>query len=352
MSPSSDLVGNVPQLIQVLEHHPSILIFTRSDPQFAQERRIHNRAIDSHPWAIACPASEMEVATVVRILSKSVPAVPILIRVGGHDLGGRCLLDNGVVIDLRHLKHISFAEDRASVRVGGGALSGAVVKLLDSHGLTTPTGWCDTVGYVGWATGGGYGSMQGTHGFGVDQIVGGRMVLANGDIVDTEEDENLLWVLKGAGTGSFGVVSELRIKTFPIPKMLAGKLVFAMQDAQRVLTGVGNLCSAHHPDEFSGDFLIQRLPGNGCVLVCLFSRTQRVGRHNEKLQDGWAFLENIRRLGKVLINTVTESTSTIYSKRDAHIALLTFSSNAMRICSRYSEKRRSRHENFSSVEAG
>lgn len=309
MHPQSHSVPNAPQIIQALQENPSILIFTRSDEQFAQELIIRNHAIDSNPLAIVCPASEVEVATVVRVCSLSAPAVPISIRVGGHDMGGRCLIDNGVVIDLRRLQNISLSGDRASARIGGGVLSGAVVKFLDGHGLTTPTGWCDTVGYVGWATGGGYGSMQGTHGFGVDQIVGARIVLGNGVTVDTNEDEKLLWALRGAGTGGFGVVTELRVKAFPIPNMLAGKLVFAMQDAQKVLAGVGRLCEIHHLDEFSGEFLITRSPEAGCVLVCLFSWTQKVGRSTENLQDGRALLANICRLGIVLLNTVTESRS-------------------------------------------
>lgn len=328
----NSLEKNLPGLVPLLDLDASIPIFTRLDPNFAEQRAIYNLGIDVQPWAVVCPASEAEVLDVVRACSASKPVVPISIRVGGHDFGGRSLVSDGVVIDLRRLDNIALAGDRASVRVGGGALTGAVATFLDGHGLATPIGWCNMVGYVGWATGGGYGSMQGTHGFGVDQILGARVVTANGGIIDTDEDPELLWALRGAGTGVLGVIVELRVKTYPIPKMLAGTLTFSIEDAHKVLIEVGELCKRHHPDEFSGDFLATKAPGIGCVLICLFSWTQKLERDDGDLTEGKALLEKICSMASVLANTVTESGFILIIAIWA--ALLTLASDAVRIFSR------------------
>lgn len=57
--------------------------------------------------------------------------------------------------------------------------------------------------------GGGYGFNVVTYGFGVDQTLGARVVVARGNVINTNEDLELLWALRGAGAGTFGVVVEL-----------------------------------------------------------------------------------------------------------------------------------------------
>ncbi|KAK5989467.1 FAD-linked oxidoreductase aurO [Cladobotryum mycophilum] len=311
----SSVERHIPQLLQALDRYPSLPIFTPADAGFEERRPIQNIAIEEKPWAIVCPESEEEVVAVVRACSQSKPPVSLSIRVGGHDGGGRALISNGVVIDLRQLNSIALADDRASARVSGGILLGTLAKFLDDHDLMTPTGWSTTVGYVGWATGGGYGTMQGTHGFGVDQILGARLVKAGGEVVDTDQDPELLWALRGAGTGVLGVVVEVRIKTYPIPNMLGGTLMFPLNDAENVLTQIGKM---HQPDEFSGEFTSVRVPDLGPALICLFNWTPRPGQEAEDLQEGKEFLEQICGMGNVLLNTVTEKRPYEFMKEISH----------------------------------
>ncbi|KAK1149048.1 hypothetical protein N8T08_007725 [Aspergillus melleus] len=126
------------------------------------------------------------------------------VRSGGHDFFGRSLTAGGVLLDMRRIKNVSIASDRASVRVGGGIIAGDLQEELDRHGLFTPTGQSKTVGYVSWACGGGYGFYVGSYGFGVDQILEAKVVTASGTVINTREDEELLWALRGAGAGFHG----------------------------------------------------------------------------------------------------------------------------------------------------
>lgn len=140
---------------------------------------------------------------------------------------------------------------------GGGAIAGTMPQTLDSQGLFTPTGQSKTVGYVAWACGGEYGFYVGSYGFGDDQIMAARAVIANGQVVDTESDKGLLWALCRAGMGSFAVVVELRTKLYPGPKLYAGFLAFPLSEAATVLGNFENSrLEEGIPDEFSGDAIL------------------------------------------------------------------------------------------------
>lgn len=80
--------------------------------------------------------------------------------------------------------------------------------------------YCSTdrhrVGYVGWATTGGFGPFAGKYGLGVDQIVGAKIVNAEGKV--EQAGASVLKAIRGA-TGNFGVILELRIKIYPIEKV-------------------------------------------------------------------------------------------------------------------------------------
>lgn len=60
-----------------------------------------------------------------------------------------------------------------------------------------------------------------THGLTLDWLIGAKLVLANGTLVECSETRNsdLFWALRGAGS-SFGVVAELRFDTFPTQREL------------------------------------------------------------------------------------------------------------------------------------
>jgi FAD/FMN-containing dehydrogenase len=73
-----------------------------------------------------------------------------------------------------------------------------------------------SVGYVGWATLGGYGPFSTSHGLGADQIVGARLVNAKGELIDAGAE--LLEGIRGAG-GIFGVIVELTVKVYSLKEV-------------------------------------------------------------------------------------------------------------------------------------
>ncbi|KAH8882529.1 FAD-binding domain-containing protein [Thozetella sp. PMI_491] len=300
----STVEEEAPSLAPLLDRQPSMLIYTRSSPAFEELRGIFNTNVTLQPLAIVRPRTEEEVSVVVSICSSQSPPIPLAIRSGGHDMWGRCLAEDGVVIDIRALDHVDLASDKKSARIGGGIRGGLLAKLLDEQDLTTPTGFCTTVGYAGWALGGGYGVLQGKYGLGCDQILAARVVTGSGAVVDTKDDPELLWALRGAGNGNFGVVVELTIKIYPRPTMLGGYLGYPMAEAHSVLIGFRHSLEESFPDEFSGDFLVSEIPGLGAVFMVLYTWVQE----GSDLTEARTHLEKFSQIGNLLMNTVSETT--------------------------------------------
>jgi FAD/FMN-containing dehydrogenase len=238
-----------------------LVLYTRSSPHFKDVSRVWNRNNVAKPLAVARCLSTSAVQSVVSFCSGAAAkargsgsSIPLVVRSAGHDGFNRSTLQDGLMLDVRGLDSITISPDRQSATIGGGVIGGNLIGFLDDHGLITPTGYCNTVGYVGWATGGGYGVLAGAYGLGVDQILGATLVDAAGNLVDTDDDPNLLWAIRGAGTGNFGVVVSLRIRVYERSAFLGGLMLFPAAEAAKAMIGLKQvIAEMGFPDEFSGD---------------------------------------------------------------------------------------------------
>jgi FAD/FMN-containing dehydrogenase len=296
------LADSFPPLIPLLDAHPALEIHTPSSPHFAALRRVYNTTIAAQPAALVRPATETEAAaTVAHCVAQK---LPLTVRAGGHDQWGRSLADaGGVVLDMRRLDGVAVSADRATARVGGGVLGGALLERLEAAGLTTPTGFCSDVGYVGWAAGGGYGVLQGRYGLGVDQIVGARVATPDRGVVEAAGDAELLWALRGAGTGGFGAVLEITIKVYPLPRMLGGLVAMPLAEAESIFAGLAEMYRDGMPNAVSADFMVAKMPGVGEAVLFLFTYTLE---DDEDFTAARQLLDRVCSLGTVLLNSVEE----------------------------------------------
>ncbi|KAJ9232755.1 CAZyme family AA7 [Paecilomyces variotii] len=212
-------------LIQFLAQNPHIRYATPTSSDFESLRLSYIFNNNVIPAIILRPRSTEDVAALVSLLASN--ELPFSIRVGGHDLFGRSQVHGAITIDLRDIAYIHVDEGACTARLGGGVLVADLVKELESYGLVTPTGTIPSVGYVGWATYGGYGLLSAQYGLGADQILGARVVDCQGEIVDANED--MLMAIRGAG-GLLGVIVEVTIKVYPLDKVLAGVILYESTD--------------------------------------------------------------------------------------------------------------------------
>lgn len=194
-----------------LKNNPHIKYTPPSSPAYPSERKVWNIARVDAPLAIVHPQSAEDVSTLVKYAKSA--GLRFTIRVGGHDLQGRSIVEGALVIDLRALTSVNVAAHRKSATVDGGILQSELVTRLWEEGLGTPTGVVPSVGYVGWAMYGGYGPFSAHWGLGVDQIIGATIVNPDGVIVTA--DQSLLKGIRGAG-GLFGVIVNVTVKVYPL----------------------------------------------------------------------------------------------------------------------------------------
>ncbi len=177
------------------------------------------------PDFVAVPRSTSEVIEIVRVAKRySIPLIP---WGGGTGLmGGAVAAAGGILVDFRKMnKILDINRIDHTARVQPGALLGRVNKELQSKGLflghdpwtreyATVAGAISTngMGYYG----GKYGSMG-------DQVLGLKVVLADGTVIKTTTVPNSstgvdLKRLFIGTEGSFGLITEATIRCFPKPR--------------------------------------------------------------------------------------------------------------------------------------
>jgi FAD/FMN-containing dehydrogenase len=142
-------------------------------------------------------------------------ALPFSVRSGGHcfaDLSTRA----PVILDLSQLNTLEVRDEVAVL--GPGALACDISRGLAARGRVLPTGGCPWVAIGGLALVGGFGFLGRRYGLTMDQLQRLEVVGADGRVLHTsaEEEPDLFWALRGAGTAGFAVVTGLELRTSPL----------------------------------------------------------------------------------------------------------------------------------------
>lgn len=180
-------------------------------------------------------------------------SIRFLAQNGGHgwadtfDLGPN---GRGLLIDITQLNTVVFNANRTQVTLGGGISIGEAVAAAVEHDTLIPTGNCNCVGTLGAILGGGYGNLLGMVGFGVDNVLELKVVLADGEVHTVTpgrqgKDHDLFWALRGAGP-NYGIVTSATLKAYPVESAAnitawMGQLVFSGEQVEAVVQAVEEL---------------------------------------------------------------------------------------------------------------
>lgn len=264
------------------------------DPSYAGTTTLWNGAVHSRPALVVRPRTGAETAAAVTSARES--GVSISVRGGGHDWAGRALR-GGLVIDLGSMRGVQVEGDAAVL--GGGGRVGDVIAAAGPYGMNVAAGTAGAVGMAGLTLGGGYGPLLGTAGLAADNLLAAEVVLADGRLVSTEDDPELLWALRGGG-GNFGVVTSLRVRLHPDRGLVGGMVVFPWQEASTVLSRFAELI-AEAPDGLTLLLEMTVAPGVGPCLVVV-----PVWSGDPRHAD--AAMAQAMRLGTPLANSVAATT--------------------------------------------
>jgi FAD/FMN-containing dehydrogenase len=207
-----------------------------SDDGYEEARRVHNGLIDRRPALIAQCRGAADIADAVRFARRI--GLDVCVRGGGHNVAGRAVVDDALMIDLSQMKGIHVDRDAQTVRAQGGVLWRELNREIAAHGLATTGGAISTTGIAGLTLGGGLGWLMAKYGLAADNVTSVELVTADGSIVNVTEDSDreLFWGLRGGG-GNFGIATSLEYRLHPVgPMVLGGPIFFAGDRAEEVLS--------------------------------------------------------------------------------------------------------------------
>jgi FAD/FMN-containing dehydrogenase len=224
-----------PDTIDELRNSSRGTVLRPGEATYEDARRIWNGMIDRRPAAIARCTGPADVMAAVRFARSR--NLPIAVRGGGHNVAGRSVCDDGIVIDLSPMRSVRVNAARSIVTVGGGALLGDIDHETQAFGMAVPVGAVSETGIGGLALHGGLGFLTRKYGLTADNIVAADVVTADGNLITADEHNHpdLLWALKGGG-GNFGVVTSFDFRLHPVgPDVYFMLTFYPAASAQTVL---------------------------------------------------------------------------------------------------------------------
>jgi FAD/FMN-containing dehydrogenase len=211
-------------------------------------RTLWNAMIDRRPAAIVRAAGAGDVVQAVNFAREN--RLLLAVRGGGHNIAGKAACDGELMLDLSAMKSVRMDPAAKRARVEPGALLGDFDRETQDFGLSTPTSINFTTGMSGLTPRGGFGWQSRKRGLTIDNLVAADVVLASGEFVQASATQHadLFWALRGGG-GNFGVVTSFEYQLHSLgPQVLAGLVVYPMEQAKQVFEGCRNFTAAASDD--------------------------------------------------------------------------------------------------------
>ncbi|MGH9387241.1 MAG: FAD-binding oxidoreductase [Vicinamibacterales bacterium] len=218
---------------QISELRSQVLgpVVVPADPEYDTVRRIYNGWIDRRPCAIVQCATASDVIRSVALARNE--GLVLSVRGGGHNVAGRAVCDDGVMVDLSRMKAIRVDPARRCVRAEPGLTYKEFDHETQAFGLATTGGTVSATGIAGLTLGGGIGWLMRVHGLACDNLIAADVVTADGRLIRASKDDNtdLFWGLRGGG-GNFGIVTSFEYQLHEVGPLLAGMVVHPVTRAR------------------------------------------------------------------------------------------------------------------------
>lgn len=233
-------------------------ILQPQDAGYEAACHIYNGMIDKRPAMLVRCADVADVISAVNYAREE--NMLLAIRGGGHSGAGLGMCNDGMVIDLSLMRGIHVDPEERTVLVEGGCTLGDVDHATHAFGLALPGGIISTTGVAGLTLGGGLGYLTRQYGLTIDSLLEADIVLANGHLVKASAEHNpdLFWALRGGG-GNFGVVVSFLFRVHPVNNVVAGPMLWPMEDAAEILRWYSSFIKTA-PENINGFFAFLMVP--------------------------------------------------------------------------------------------
>ena len=261
-------------MVAFTQHATTLLELTAQVPLVKGNMMIKNREARLHrPASIIRPTEIRHIQQCVRWALEH--GVGLTVVGGSHS--GHCLWPNIVSVDMGAFDQVHILTagedggDSGSLVVAeAGCKTGDIIRKTMAAGVTVPLGSRPSVGAGLWLQGG-IGHLARLHGLACDAIVGAVVVSVDSSqvffvgrvpsqhrpaaAVRPENEHDLLWAIKGAGT-NFGIVVSVTFKAFAAPNYLTRNWVVPLNnnlEARLRLSDFDKLVARKLPRNCSAD---------------------------------------------------------------------------------------------------
>jgi len=270
-------------------------LFEPADAGYNEARQIWNASVSKHPRLIARCSGVADVIAAVNFGRRN--NLLTAIRGGGHNVGGRALCDDGLVIDLSRMRSVYVDAANQRVRVQGGATLGDIDRETHVFGLAVPCGIVSKTGIGGLTLGGGVGWLVRKYGMSIDNLLSAQVVTAEGSVLtaSASENEDLFWALCGGG-GNFGVVTSFEFRAHPVHTVLGGLLLYPREMAVDVIRHFRDYIESA-PDELTA-YVALLYGQDGAPLVGV------IPCYCGDIADGQRVLQPLRMYGNPIVDSI------------------------------------------------
>ena len=179
-----------------------------------------------YPQLVVQVATEHDVVEAVRFARAH--GMKVAVRGGGHSWVGFSLRDGSLLIDLGRLKQLSIDPEARTAAIQPAVTGRELNRQLAAHGLAFPVGHGPTIPLSGYLLNGGLGWNFNGWGPACFSVEAAKVVTADGSLVvaNPEQHADLLWAVRGAGPGFFGVVTQYLLKLYTVPRAITSSTYF------------------------------------------------------------------------------------------------------------------------------
>lgn len=276
-------------------------VIVPGNAQFDEARQIWNAMIDRRPALIIECKDTDDVLQAVNFAK--LHSLQISVRGGGHNIAGRSLQDNVLLVDLSHMRTVKVDSNKKIALVSPGATLADVDQETQAYGLAVPVGINSTTGISGLTLGGGFGWLSRSLGMTVDNLISFEAITVDGEhvVCDREHHFDLFWGVTGGG-GNFAIVTSFKFKLHPVgPDLMCGPVIYDMANAKEVLTNYRTF-SKNCPEELSVWVVLRNAPPFPFLPISYHGKPVviLVGCYNGPMDEGKKYLSKLSSLGKSL----------------------------------------------------
>ena len=203
-------------------------------PEWDEVRLAWNLAVDQRPALVALPETADDVVAIVEYAREH--GYRIAPQGTGHNAGPLGPMPHTVLLKTERMRGVEIDAERAIARVEAGVVWAEVTAAAAEHGLAGLAGSSSDVGVVGYTLGGGVSWLGRRYGLAANSVTAVELVTAANGLIraDADNHPDLFWALRGGG-GSFGVVTALEFRLYPVRELYAGAMFWPIEDAELIL---------------------------------------------------------------------------------------------------------------------